>query len=169
MIYTDWTAWKDITAGLQSVVTSIAVIVGGFWAYQKFRYRREREPRAEFDLDVFFAGSQDGRVLIEVNAYVENKGSVRHPVSNLSITIRHLLDSDTIVDGTEKIKGQVVTPHGVTHMLWEETYIDPGIRHRNSFITSVPEEATFVLVLGSFSYGLEEFRMQRLFTVPKQR
>jgi len=167
----DYTDWKDITAALQSVITSIALIVGGFWAYQKFRFRREREPRAEFDLDVFFAGAQAGRVLIEVNAFVENKGSVRHPVSDLSITIRHLLDSDLIVDGTEEIKGQVATPHGVKHMLWKETYIDPGLRYRNSFITSVPGEATFILVLSSFYYGREEprieFRMQRLFKVPK--
>ena len=165
MSYTDW---KDITAALQSVVTSIALVVGGLWAYQKFRYRREREPRAEFDLDVTFVGSQDGRVLIEVSAFVENKGSVRHPVSNFSITIRYLLDSDPIVDGAKKIKDQVIVPHGGgKHLLWEKTYIDPGLKYRNSYITSVPGEATFVLVLGSFFYGCEEFRMQRLFKVPK--
>jgi hypothetical protein len=65
---------------------------------------------------------------------------VRHPIRDFSITIRHLLNSDPIVDGTEKINFQVVIPHGVKRMLWKDTYIDPGLRHRNSYITSVPEK-----------------------------
>jgi hypothetical protein len=162
-----YTEWKDIAQAIQSVVTSVALIVGGIWAYSKFRYRREREPRAEFDFDVTFAGSQGGRVLVEINAYVENKGSVRHPVQDLSITIRHLLETDQIVDGAEAINFQTIIPHSVKRTLWQNTYIDSGIKHRNSYIKSVPAEATFLLILGRFYYNGEEFRMQRLFKVPR--
>jgi hypothetical protein len=105
---------------------------------------------------------------VEINAYVENKGSVRHPVQDLSITIRHLLESDPIVDGEEAINFQTIIPHSVKRTLWKNTYIDPGIKHRNSYITSVPGEATFLLILGRFYYNSEEFRMQRLFKVPRQ-
>jgi hypothetical protein len=159
--------WKDIAAAVQSLVTSIALIVGGAWAYGKFRYRRERDPRAEFDLDVTFAGTQDGRRLIEVNAYVENKGTVRHPIRDFSITIRHLLESDPIVDGSEAIRFQINVPHAVKRTLWKKTYIDPGLKYRNSYITSVPAEATFLLVFGRFYYNDDEFRMQRLFKISR--
>src|SRR5260370_33812327 len=107
MSYDDW---KNIAAAVQSVTTSIALIVGGTWAYTKFRYRREKDPRAELEVDVNFVGPQDGRMLVEVSVYVENKGNVRHPIRNFTISIRYLLSSDPVVDGNDQVNFQVNFP-----------------------------------------------------------
>jgi hypothetical protein len=159
---------KNVSAAIQSLVTSMALVVGGAWAYTKFRYRREKDPRAECDVELNFVGLQDGRVLVEVSAYVENKGSVRHPVQDFTITLRYLLDSDPVVDGSEQVKFQPNFPHAIKRELWKETYIDPGLRYRNSYIAALPADATFVLVFGRFYYGNEKFTVQRLFKVPKE-
>ena len=60
--------WKNVFSIVQSGATVVALAVGGLWAYTKFVYRREREPRAEFDVDLSFVGVQDNRRLVEVMA-----------------------------------------------------------------------------------------------------
>jgi hypothetical protein len=57
--------WKDIFSIAQSTVTILALVIGGLWAYSKFVYRREKEPRAEVDIDLSFVGIQDNRRLVE--------------------------------------------------------------------------------------------------------
>src|SRR6266567_737796 len=131
--------WVKLLTVVQSLVTIVAIVVGGIWAYTKFIYRREKEPRAEFSVDLDFIGSQGNSWLVEVSAYVENRGLVRQPVRNFKLRLRYL---------------------------YEKTYIDPGLKYRNSYVTSLPLKATFVLLQGSFEYGTEPFTAQKLFKVP---
>ena len=149
-------------------MTMLALIIGGLWAYIKFVYRREQEPRAEFDVDLNFVGIQNNHWLIEASAYVENKGSVRHPVRNFKMDIHYLLKDEQPIEGDKDINFQVKFSHSIKRTLSEETYIDPQLRYRNSYITVVPTEAAFVLVFSKFEYKKEKFTAQRLFKVPSE-
>lgn len=44
-------------------MNTAALLAGGVWAYWKFVWQREREPRAEFDVTAEFLGVQDGKWL----------------------------------------------------------------------------------------------------------
>jgi hypothetical protein len=44
-------AFKDVTGGIQSIITAGAVIVGGYWAYFKFIRNRTFMPRLEIGLE----------------------------------------------------------------------------------------------------------------------
>jgi hypothetical protein len=168
--------WIKLFALVQSLITIVAIAVGGAWAYAKFIYRREKEPRAEFTVDLDFVGTQGNSWLVEVSASVENKGLVRHPVKDFKLTLRYLCEDDPIRDGDEKVKFQVVFPHLINErienqerFLWKDTYIDPGLRYRNSYITFLPLKATFVLLQGKFVYGKEPFTAQKLLKVPDSK
>jgi hypothetical protein len=160
--------WKNIFSIVQSVATILALAVGGVWAYTKFVYRREKEPRAEVDIDLGFVGIQDKRRLVEVSVYLENKGDVRHPVRNLRVDLLYLLNDETVSDGDSDINYQIKFPHSIKRVLWDETHIDSHLRYRNSYITAIPLEATFVLVFAKFEYKNESFPSQKLFKVPSE-
>jgi hypothetical protein len=70
---------KDILSIIQLTVHIVAFLTAGIWAYARFVLRRQKEPHAEFDMDLSFVGIQDGFWLVEVSAFVENKGQRRHP------------------------------------------------------------------------------------------
>jgi len=161
---------------VQSLVTIVAIVVGGIWAYTKFIYRREKDPRAEFSVDLDFIGTQGNSWLVEVSAYVENKGLVRHPVRNFKLRLRYLCDDDQVIDGEANLKFKVLFPHSINErignserFLYEKTYIDPGLKYRNSYVTSLPLQATFVLLQGNFDYGTEPFTAQKLLKVPDRK
>jgi hypothetical protein len=158
--------WKNIAAIAQASAAVAAACVGGAWAYMKFVYRREKEPRAEFDVHLDFVGLQGDRWLVEASAIVDNKGSVRHPVRKFELHLRYLLRDDPLTGGQETINFQPLFPHSIKQLLWQETFIDPQIRHRNSYIACIPGNATFVLVFAKFEYQDQKFTAQKLFKVP---
>jgi hypothetical protein len=160
--------WKSLFSIIQSLATTLALIIGGLWAYTRFIYRREKEPRAEFDVDLTFVGTQDGRRLVEVIAHLENKGEVRHPVRNFKLHLLYLLSDDPVADGDDDINFQIEFPNSIKRTLWNNTFIDPHLRYRNSYITAIPVEATFVVVFAKFEYKRERFTTQKLFKVPAE-
>ena len=167
--------WVNLIGVLESFVTIIAIVVAGFWGYILFVSRREKEPRAEFEVDITFVGLHQEHWLVEVSATIENKGLVRHPVNNLRVVVRYLLEDDELVEGNERINYQVTFPHsiderieGKQRIMWQETHIDPSLKYRNSYVTYLPAAAKFALVFGRFEYKGEIFTAQKLFKVPKE-
>lgn len=63
--------WTEIVTG---VVTALALIVGGIWAYYKFIKGRIYRPRLEITIDPEWRTLEEGRVL-EVTVAVKNIGS----------------------------------------------------------------------------------------------
>jgi hypothetical protein len=160
--------FKDLAEAISAVVTSLAVLVGGGWAYWRFVIQREREPRAEFDLSAEFVGQQHGSWILEVSGRLANKGSVRHLMKNAMINIRYITASDPIVpsDGRDHF-GQILFPHSTgRRQAWWDSFIDPGLEFRNSYVAYVPAEATFVLLLCRFEYDRGEWPAQRVLKVP---
>ncbi len=138
---------------LESIVTSAAIAGAAVWAFYRYVYHRERSPRAEMDLDVAIIGTQRGQRLIEVSAVVRNKGSVRHLVNEPQLEVRYLLPDDDLTNGRPEIFGQTVFPNtSEKRQLPWGGYIDPGLEFRNSYVTHVPAEATFALILCRFGY-----------------
>lgn len=166
----DITEFKDLAAAISDVTTAVAIVLGGIWAYWKFSIQRERDPRAEFDLAAEFVGQQDGKWLIEVSARLTNKGKVRHPMTDATMNVRYLLSSDAVVESQDPTHfRQLSFPHAVgRRKIWQDSYIDPGLEFRNSYIIWVPAQATYVLLLCKFRYDDEEWPAQRLVKVPSR-
>ncbi len=150
--------FQQLTGGFQSIATIIAVIVGGIWTYRLFVQREKGIPRIEFTVDIAFVGKQGDQWLVELLAFVENKGLVQHTASNFNFDVRCLLESDQIKEGDERIDFQINIPHKLKEgswlpLEWKATRIDPGLKTRYSYVYAIPTSATFVLLHGRFTYA----------------
>src|SRR5258707_5612667 len=165
----DITNFKDLAQGVSAIISSLAILVGGLWAYWKFVIQKERQPRAEFDVTAEFLGVQDGKWLLEVSARLNNKGHVRHLMKNANMNVRYLTAADPVLESPEKGHfQQILFPHSIgRRTAWYDSYIDPGLEFRNSYLAWVPVEATYILLLCNFQYGKEVWPAQRLLKVPR--
>ena len=161
--------FKDIAQAISAVLSTIAVIVAGLWAYWKFIWQKEKEPRAEFDVNAEFIGKQNGKWLLEVSAQLVNRGKVRHLMEDASINIRYLTASDEVAESANaELFRQISFPHSIgRRAIWRNSFIDPGLSFRISYVSWVPQEATYVLLLCKFKYEpKQEWPAQRLLKVP---
>lgn len=168
----------ELVTFLQSLFTITALLVGGWWTYWKFIRQREDCPKTEFDLDIKFVGTQDGKYLIEVSANVTNKGLVRHRLADFTLNVHYLLPDDPLVSGGPRINHQIDFIHSINHdenikdrflVPWKP-FVDPGVTQSFIHITSIPIEATFVLLWSKFRYenirDTNRHLAQKVFKVP---
>ena len=159
---------KEIARALSVATGPLAVIIAGLWALWKFVLQREQEPRAEFDLTAEFLGIQNGQWLLEVSAHLANRGKVRHLMKNATMTVRYLKANDPVKESTDpRLFGQIAFPHTIgRRAIWKDSFIDPGLAFRNSYLTAVPADAVYVLLLCKFEYGKGVWPAQRVLKVP---
>lgn len=146
--------FKDLAEAIYASLSTVAIIVAGLWVYWNFVLQRERESRAEFDLTAEFLGRQDGMWLLEVSARLANKGKVRHLMKDATLNIRYLTADDPIRESkNEDHFKQIEFTHEIERRkVWWDSYIDPGLEFRNSYVTAVPENATYIILLCQFKY-----------------
>ena len=166
---------------------SAAIAVAAAWW---FLFRRELDPGGEMTVDVNFAGHQDNQVLLEVIATLTNKSSVQQRYHHFRANIRYLLASDTVADGPKELNFQLMFPNSIdtridaiepkgkkTRFFPHSKYINPKLTYRHSYVTSIPCDATFVLVHCGLLFDTRENwysikrtqdikNQQRLFRVP---
>jgi hypothetical protein len=165
-------SFHHLVGGISDIATVLALVFGGLWTYRLFIRRREDVPHIEFSVDVNFVGVQDDQWLVEILALLDNKGQVRHSISDFTFDLRCVSSDEALRHGGEGINYQLEIPHKLKEGSWMPrgwayTFIEPGLRTRYSFISTVPVSASFVLVHGRFSYSKEDFHTaDRLVKVP---
>jgi hypothetical protein len=85
------------------------------------------------------------------------------------MNLRYLLPTDSIVESQEESRFRQITfPHSIgRRKIWWDSYIDPDLEFRNSYLTWMPSEAAYVLLLCKFQYDKEGVRpAQRILKVP---
>jgi hypothetical protein len=100
-------SFKNLTAGIQSIVTSVALIGGGIWAFFRFVVKRESAHKVDLDIDVTFVRKQRNNWMIECVALVKNPGNVRLDFKEFTYELHYALSSDdfskqTTEEGTAK-------------------------------------------------------------------
>lgn len=168
----------ELTTIVQSIFTVLTLLVGGWWTYRRFVLQREDCPKLEFDIDLKFVGIQNERHLIEVAMVVSNKGLVRHRLSDFRFNVRYLLPNDALSSGGPPINHQIKFNHSINNdekldVRWVvpwQPFIDPSVTQPFVQITSIPTNATFVLVWSEFRYrnirDTKRHIAQRVFKVP---
>jgi hypothetical protein len=153
-------------------------IVAAAWLLVQFFLRREAEPGAELQLDVYFVGRQHAQRLIEVVATLANRSFVRHRYADFRVNVRYLMSDDPIVDGGPELAHQIKIPRtidarigGTKRYFANAEYIDPRLTFRHSYVTFVPADATFLLVQCSLEFPTffgkpARKNIQRLVRVP---
>jgi hypothetical protein len=171
--------FKNVAEGIQSIVTSVALIAGGIWAFWRFVLTREGQPLIEPDLDIVFVHKQNGRWIIEIVAILENKGKARLDIKEFVFELRYALPKDH-VEGNQVLVPDIFDlktelnfpPHSELKDAWlkddETIFLEPGVRQRHSVSASLPAEATIALAAIEFWYPNKESEMAvKITAVPK--
>jgi hypothetical protein len=126
----------------QSALTALALFVGGIWAYFKFVLRQEQYPHIETSADINFIGKHEDYWVIELIAWIENKGTAQHKMSEFDFDLYHLLPHD-FLEEKEQFGGQVEFPRPTKKGSFlprrsKFFFVDPGVKAKYSYITKVP-------------------------------
>jgi hypothetical protein len=146
--------FNHLAGGIASLATIVALAVGGYWTYTRFIKQRENYAFIEFTVDINFVGKQGPWWIVELIANLENKGKVQHQFEDLSFDLEALLTTDA-VSSSEKFGGQAFFPHVLARGPWVREgayFIEPGIRAKYSYVARVPQNASFVMLHGKFTY-----------------
>ena len=162
--------FNHLAGAIESLATVLALVVGAYWTYTRFIKQRENFAFIEFTVDMNFIGKQDGSWVVELIAYLENKGKLQHRFSDLSFDLEALFRHDP-VQSNEQYGGQAFFPHEIAKRPWLPAgsyFIEPGIKAKYSYVARVPEEATFVMLHGRFTYENQPawHTAERTLTVP---
>lgn len=148
--------FEQFAGAWESIATTIALIVGAIWAYQRFIRQREAHPYVSFSVDINLVGRQGGYWITELQAWIENKGKVRHEITDFQFDLFALRPSDEVGLNPE-IGNQVFFPHEVAKgswipKTWRSTFIDPGVKTHYSHMVRVPEDVSFIIMHAWFAY-----------------
>jgi hypothetical protein len=160
-----------------SKVIAFASLVGGaIWGLLKFVRRDELFPRVRFEVSARFLGEQDGQVLTEILAELENKGIVPVKFNDLEFKVRGLHKGDSLEDGPDAIRGQTNFPRLLREGTfvpdaWASSFIYPGVATEYNFITTLEPAVSYVRVEASFSYDRigRSHRVAKVFKVETPR
>jgi len=148
---------RNLAQAVQSGVTALALIVGGIWAYRKFVRQQEKYPHIETSADINFIGKHEDHWVIELIAWIENKGTAQHRISEFDFDLYHLL-SDDVLEEEERFGGQVAFPNptkkgSFVPKRYGFFFVDPGIKAKYSYITKVPAGASMIIFHWWFKYA----------------
>lgn len=120
---------KAVAAIAKDATTTVAVVVGGIWALWKFAIRREAHPKIQFSVELNVLGPLGDRIVVEVAALLENKGVVRHQITNFVFSLLYLPEGAPLQE-EEAFNGQVQFREAVSKRSWinpdyEYVFVDP--------------------------------------------
>ena len=149
--------FRNLTAGLQSIATTLAIIVGGAWAVRRFIIEREAHPHVEFTADITFIERRVDWWIVELTSTLENKGKVLHRIEKFGFELLGLYADDPIETAPE-FGDQVHFPHLITRGSWLPKrfgyfFIEPRVKATYSHIARIPCSATSVIMHSWFDYG----------------
>jgi len=154
MTYEDY---NHVAGAIQSVATTIALLIGGWWAYMRFWREREGHAHIEFTADIRFVEQRPNCWVVELISNVENKGRVQQRITKFEFDLYCLSVNDP-VNTAEQYGGQVLFPHLVAKGSWrpdsmEYFFLEPGVSGKYSYIARVPANATSIILHSWFDYG----------------
>jgi hypothetical protein len=85
------TSIKDYFQAIQALVTTVGILVGGYWAYEKFVLKREEFPAAKITHQITYVPITDEKSLLRVTINISNQGGVLLKVSAGEMWIQQVL------------------------------------------------------------------------------
>ncbi len=82
---------KDVVETIESLVTTLALIVGGIWTYILFVKHRQKFPKANLTTEVFQVSISDKKTLVHVIVTISNIGEVLLKLNNWEIRLLQIL------------------------------------------------------------------------------
>jgi hypothetical protein len=148
---------KDWASVGQSLATILSFVIGGWWIYAKFVRAQEKYSNIEFSADINIIGEQHGSLIVELIAYLENKGKAQHRMEELKFDLSALLLDDLVLPD-QRWGGQINFPHQICEGSFLPAnrkffFVDPGTKAKYSYIARIPQEVSFLMLHCWFDYA----------------
>lgn len=173
---------EALSSVFQAIITSFAIFIGGIWAFFRFKRQRENNALIDFNVDIVFHSLLNDYWIVELVAYVENKGKVQHKIFMFDFKLESLVKTSKveISEKNEEARGQVkfdVIHEGsfmrkkssvsrkmfyfnsfLYSVIYRNTikanyyFIEPGLKNKYSYITSVHKNTDILLLHAWFKY-----------------
>ncbi|QWG21461.1 hypothetical protein KMZ93_15720 [Bradyrhizobium sediminis] len=149
--------WKDLAAIFQSVVTPIALIAGGIWAYRRYIVEENNFPHIETSAEIAFIGQQGDYWIVELVAVLNNKGKVQHKIEKFGFNLNALYSNDPVgvnkkwggqVDFTQAVAKGSFIPKDFQYFV-----VGPSVTARYSYVARVPKLTTYLNLHCWFDYA----------------
>ena len=126
-----------LASTIESAVTALGIILGGYWAYSRFVWHREKKPKAQISQKISQRSLGNETILIHVQVTIKNIGKVLIPLRLAKALLFKVLPLETslmkkIKDGEEifnKERTSVPWPQ-IAKRVWEwekgKAEIEPG-------------------------------------------
>ncbi len=149
--------YKNIADILKSIATVISFIVGGIWVYLRFIRQQEKYPNIDFTADINVVGQQGGFWIVELIAFIENKGKAQHKMEEFNFDL-FSISSEEVIETNERWGGQVdfktlIVKGSFLPERFNFFFVDPGTSAKYSFIAKVPSSASFLILHSNFKYS----------------
>jgi hypothetical protein len=173
---------EELIAQLLKFQPLIAVLVGvasGAWVLRRHYARREHDPRIQFRVGVRLVGHHGKHWVVELLAFMQNRGEVPHRMSALNINLRGLRAGDPMVVDPTRFRGQLPFPHALVPPDGGEQSLMPEVRDnrvmlypstsmRYMYVAIVDDSMRFLLIHGTLErVGAEPLRADRVVRVPR--
>ena len=147
---------KSVLEVIQSIMTCVGIFVGGLWVLYLYLTQRENQPRIEFSADIIFHKKIGDWWIVELLAYVENKGKIQHKLYNLDFELSSIEVNDE-VNLAPTYNNQVHFPTEIVKGSYlgkgiEYFFIEPGVKSKYSYIARVSAKAEAVIFHTKFKY-----------------
>lgn len=130
-------AWIDAVGGVESVLTSLAILVGGVWTYFKFFRGRTFRERLEAGVSAS-RGDTDGVAFLEVVVTVRNVGLSKVPIVQEGSGLRILSSDEWMThDGTAP-EAPTWTWMATESFLEDHKWVEPGETVTDSLVFRLP-------------------------------
>jgi hypothetical protein len=157
--------WKDIAGNFQSAVTPpqtvlvagfcLAVLVGGLFAYRRYRAKESSYAHIETALEISFLGQQGGFWIVELKAILNNKGGVQRRIHKFRFDLNAIRADDPIdanprgqVNFSNEIAKGSFVPRGYSYCV-----VGPSVTATYCYVARVPQWATFLILHCWFDYN----------------
>ena len=158
--WTDAERGKDLTAIIQSIVTVVAIVGGGVFAYYKLQIFRVFEPHLTISHEVSHRYIGDNFIHIAVTATLHNSSKVKMELRNGFFLLQQI--SPLSDEEIEPLYEQVFEDQDYEHIQWPtleeierefgegELIVEPGESHPETFEFILPRRYGSVMVYTYF-------------------
>lgn len=85
------TEFKELSEAISAFLTSLAIIVGGYWSYRLFVQRRQKYPRASISHYISHTYIGGEKLLLRVHMQIANKGDVLLEIVEGDLRVHQML------------------------------------------------------------------------------
>jgi len=109
--------FSNVFGGIASIATALGVAAGGVWAYWQFFEKRESYPKAEIVHNIESLALPENRILIRIEASVENTGTTALSLTSGVVRVESVLPlSKSVASSLKEYSG--LNSEGQTFIRW---------------------------------------------------